>query len=407
MTMPTPAVAPHPTRRSMRVFLYLALPLVAVIGAYLATRPRAETAHVGAHESARTAVGPPAGPVMLSAADARRIGVTYAVASFESISREIRVVGQITFDETKVKAISPKFDGWVEQLYVNFTGQEVRAGTPLLAIYSPALVTAQEELLLAKQLQSDVSRGPDDARAQAARLAASARSKLEFWDFSAADIARIEQEGRARRTLLIRSPVSGFVVEKNVLQGERVMAGTPIFKIADLRSVWMDGEVYEQDLPLIRLGQRAEAELQAIPGAKFVGSVVYIYPTLNPDTRTVHVRVQLSNENHRLKPGMFATLRLFANAGQSVLSVPRSAVLSTGERNLVFVKRPDGMLEPRAVEIGSASADRIEILRGLVGGETVVTSATFLVDAESNLGTALGGMGDMPGMDIAAPKKKE
>jgi Cu(I)/Ag(I) efflux system membrane fusion protein len=404
--MATRIIARRPTRKSMRIALYVALPIAAVIGAYFATRPKSETAQVDGDRSQK-AGGGTAQPVMLSAADARRIGVTYAVAAFGDLSREIRVVGQITFDETRVKAISPKIDGWVEQLYVNFTGQEVAAGAPLLAIYSPMLVTAQEELLLAKQLQSDVSGGADDARAQAARLAASARSKLAFWDFSAEDIARIEQEGHARRTLLIRSPVSGFVVEKNVLQGERVMAGTAIYKIADLSSVWMDGEVYEQDLPLIRLGQRAEAELQAIPGVTFAGSVAYIYPTLNPDTRTVRVRVQLLNENHRLKPGMFATLRLFATAARSVLSVPRSAVLSTGERNLVFVKRVDGMLEPRAVEIGVASSDRIEILRGLAGGDTVVTSATFLVDAESNLGTALGGMGDMPGMDIAAPKKKE
>jgi Cu(I)/Ag(I) efflux system membrane fusion protein len=405
--MATRIMATRPTGKSMRIALYVALPLAAVIGAYFATRPKSETAQVVATDRSQKAGGGTAQPVMLSAADARRIGVTYAVASFGDLSREIRVVGQITFDETRVKAVSPKIDGWVEQLYVNFTGQEVAAGAPLLAIYSPMLVTAQEELLLAKQLQSDVSGGADDARAQAARLAASARSKLAFWDFSAADIARIEQEGRARRTLLIRSPVSGFVVEKNVLQGERVMAGTAIYKIADLSSVWMDGEVYEQDLPLIRLGQRAEAELQAIPGATFAGTVAYIYPTLNPDTRTVRVRVQLSNENHRLKPGMFATLRLFATAGRSVLSVPRSAVLSTGERNLVFLKRVDGMLEPHPVEIGVASSDRIEILRGLAGGDTVVTSATFLVDAESNLGTALGGMGNMPGMDIAAPKKKE
>lgn len=405
--MATHIMTAHPIGKSMRRALYIALPLAAVIGAYFATRPKSEAARVVARDSSQVAGGGAAKPVMLSAADARRIGVTYAVAAFGDLSREIRVVGQITFDETRVKAISPKIDGWVEQLYVNFTGQEVTAGAPLLAIYSPMLVTAQEELLLAKQLQSDVSGGADDARAQAARLAASARSKLAFWDFSAADIARIEQEGHARRTLLIRSPVSGFVVEKNVLQGERVMAGTAIYKIADLSSVWMDGEVYEQDLPLIRLGQRAEAQLQAIPGATFAGTVAYIYPTLNPDTRTVRVRVQLSNENHRLKPGMFATLRLFATAGRSVLSVPRSAVLSTGERNLVFVKRADGMLEPRPVEIGVASSDRIEILRGLAGGDTVVTSATFLVDAESNLGTALGGMGNMPGMDIAAPKKKE
>jgi Cu(I)/Ag(I) efflux system membrane fusion protein len=400
--MTTPA-----TRKSMRRALYLALPLAAVLAAYFATRPKSETPRADAGHVHQTASGGAAKAVMLSAADARRIGVTFAVATFGELSRDIRVVGQITFDETRVKAISPKIDGWVEQLYVNFTGQEVTAGTPLLAIYSPMLVTAQEELLLARQLQSDVSGGADDARAQAARLAASARSKLAFWDFSAGDIARIEQEGHVRRTLLIRSPVSGVVVEKNVLQGERVMSGAAIYKIADLTSVWMDGEVYEQDLPFIRLGQRAEAELQAIPGARFAGIVAYIYPTLNPDTRTVRVRVQLSNENRRLKPGMFATLRLFATSGRSVLSVPRSAVLSTGERNLVFVKRVDGMLEPRAVEIGGASSDRIEILRGLAGGDTVVTSATFLVDAESNLGTALGGMGNMPGMDIAAPKKKE
>ena len=234
--MATRIMATHPTSKSIRVALYVALPLAAVIGAYFATRPKSETAQVGARDSSQTAGGGTAQPVMLSAADARRIGVTYAVAAFGDVSREIRVVGQITFDETRVKAISPKIDGWVEQLYVNFTGQEVTAGAPLLAIYSPMLVTAQEELLLAKQLQSDVSLGADDARAQAARLVASARSKLAFWDFSAGDIARIEQEGHARRTLLIRSPVSGFVVEKNVLQGERVMAGTAIYKIADLSS---------------------------------------------------------------------------------------------------------------------------------------------------------------------------
>lgn len=404
--MSTQVVTKSSTLRSRRLAIYIALPILAAIGAYFATRSKSETVQVKTTDHSAHATVDTTKPVMVSAADARRIGVTFAPAAFGDLSREIRVVGQITVDETRMKAISPKIDGWVEQLYVNFTGQEVRAGAPLLAIYSPMLVAAQEELLLAKQLQSDVSGGDPDARAQAARLAASARSKLALWDFSAGDIARIEQEGHARRTLVIRSPVSGFVVEKNVLQGERVMAGTAIYKIADLNSVWMDGEVYEQDLPLIRLGQRAEAELQAIPGAKFTGTVTYIYPTLNPDTRTVRVRVQLSNVNHQLKPGMFATLRLFATSGRSVLTVPRSAVLSTGARNLVFVKRADGMLEPRAVEIGGASNDRIEILRGLAGGDTVVTSATFLVDAESNLGTALGGMGNMPGMDIAAPKKE-
>lgn len=405
--MATPITAARPASKYLRVALYVALPLLAAIAAYFATRAKSETAQIQSHDHSQVVKEGTAQPVMLAANDAHRIGVTYAVASLGDIPREIRVVGQMTFDETRVKAISPKIDGWVEQLYVNFTGQEVRAGDPLLAIYSPMLTTAQDELLLAKQLQSDVAGGSDDARAQAARLAASARSKLALWDVSPTDIARLEKEGRTRRSLLIRSPVSGFVVEKNVLQGQRVMAGDALYKVADLSRVWLEGEVYEQDLPSVRLGQRAEAELQSIPGATFSGRVAYIYPTLNPDTRTVRVRIELVNESHRLKPGMFATLRLFTRAERGILTVPRAAVLSTGERNLLFVKRADGMLEPRDVRIGLVSADRIEILSGVALGDTVVASATFLVDAESNLGTAFGGMGNMPGMDIAAPKKKE
>jgi RND family efflux transporter MFP subunit len=207
--------------------------------------------------------------------------------------------------------------------------------------------------------------------------------------------------------LVLRSAVSGFVVEKNVLQGQRVMAGDALYKIADLSRVWLEGDVYEQDLPSVHVGQRADAELQAVPGSIVAGRVAYISPMLNAETRTVRVRVELANPGRRLKPGMFATLRLTVAADGRVLTVPRAAVLSTGERHLVFVKRADGMLEPRVVEIGVASTDRIEILRGLALGDTVVASATFLIDAESNLGTALGGMGNMPGMDIAAPKKKE
>lgn len=399
-----------PARRpskTLRLSLYAALPLLAVLVAFFATRPATEPPAATTGSKSQEVGGATAQPVMLSASEAHRIGVTYAVASLGALSREIRVVGQIAFDETRVKVISPKIDGWVEQLYVNFTGQEVAAGTPLMAIYSPMLVTAQEELLLAKRLQSDVAGGGDEARAQAGALVGSARSKLTFWDVSAGDIARLEQEGHARRLIITRSPVSGFVVEKNVLQGQRVMAGEALYKVADLSRVWLEGDVYEQDLSAVRLGQRAEAELQAVPGTTFVGHVAYIYPTLNPDTRTVRVRVELLNQNRRLKPGMNATLRLTATADRPVVTLPRTAVLSTGERNLVFVKRVDGMLEPRVVSIGLTSTDRIEILRGVTVGDTVVASATFLVDAESNLGTALGGMGNMPGMDIAAPKKKE
>lgn len=398
-------------RRRWRWALYVGLPVAAIAGVYLATRsPKEEEGGRGGvrpdHNHAAAPAADAAQPVMLSADEARRIGVTYAVATVGPLSKEIRTVGQVTFDERRVTTISPKIEGWVEQLHVNFTGQLVAAGTPLLDIYSPMLVTAQEELLLAKQLQADVAGGSEETRSNATELLSSARRRLGYWDIPAADVARIERTGQVQRTITLRAPVSGFVIEKDVLQGQRIMAGDALYKIADLTTVWIEGEVFEQDLHSIRLGQRVMAELQSLPGQALPGRITFIYPTLNPETRTVRVRVELPNRRLRLKPGMYATIRLSGAPGAAVLSVPRGAVLSTGERHLVFIRRADEMLEPRLVEIGAATDDRIEIRHGLTAGETVVASATFLVDAESNLGTALGGMGNMPGMDMTAPTKR-
>jgi Cu(I)/Ag(I) efflux system membrane fusion protein len=286
-------------------------------------------------------------------------------------------------------------------------GQSVGAGTALFAIYSPMLVTAQEELLLARRLAADVAGAATDARENAASLLSSARRRLAYWDVSPADIAQIEKSGDVRRTLTVRSPASGFVVQKNVLQGQRVMAGEPLYRVANLGTVWVEGEVFERDLPAVRLGQTVTAELDALPGRARRGRITYIYPTLDPETRTSRVRVALPNPGLALKPGMYATLRWPAGVTTSALTVPRSAVVSTGQRNLVFVKRADGMLEPRLVTLGTSTVNRIEILSGLSRGDTVVASATFLVDAESNLGALLGGMGDMPGMDMTAPKPPE
>jgi Cu(I)/Ag(I) efflux system membrane fusion protein len=181
------------------------------------------------------------------------------------------------------------------------------------------------------------------------------------------------------------------------------MAGDVIYRIADLSTVWIDGEVFEQDLPSVRLGQQALTTLEALPGEEFTGRVTYVYPVIDPATRTARVRIEVKNPGLHLKPGMYATIRLRGAERSDVLSVPRSAVLSTGERHLVFLKRPNGMLEPRQIVVGVATDDRIEVLRGLAAGDSVVASATFLVDAESNLGSALGGMGDMPGMDMTPP----
>jgi Cu(I)/Ag(I) efflux system membrane fusion protein len=390
-------------RRALRITVAAALLLLTVGVVWVLTRGAARAPSAGGHDMATMATtSDSTRPVTLTADAARRIGVTYAVAEVTSLGREIRTVGHVTFDERRVQAIAPKVEGWVERLFVDVTGQPVREGEPLLTIYSPMLVTAQEELLLARRLAADVVQGTDDARRSAEQLLASARRRLEYWGISSTEITRIEESGVVQRTLTLHSTATGVVIERAVLEGQRIMAGEALFKVADLRRVWIEGDVFEQDLAGVRVGQAVEAELEALPGERVSGRISYVYPTLDPETRTARVRAEYANPGLRLKPGMYATLRV-QGARTSALSVPRSAVLATGERSIVFVKRADGRLEPRLVRLGLATDERVEVLAGLVAGDTVVASATFLVDAESNLGTALGGMGDMPGMEITTP----
>jgi Cu(I)/Ag(I) efflux system membrane fusion protein len=375
--------------------------LVLVILLQQKTQPSMDAGHA----AMSAAPADSARAVALSPEEAQRIGVTYTVATSGPLAREVRTVGQVTFDETRVKAIAPKVDGWIERLYVDYTGMPVQVGAPLLTIFSPMLVSAQEELLLAKQLLSDVAGGSDVAARNAQGLLQSARRRFAYWDIPESDVARIEASGEVQRTLTLRAPAGGVVVEKNVLAGQKIMAGDALYRVADLGVVWVEGEVFEQDLALAREGLPVIAELDALPGERFTGRIAYIYPTLNPETRTARVRVELPNRGMRLKPGMYATLRFTGSSRKDVLSVQRSAVLSTGERHIVFVRRADGQLEPRVVMLGIVGEDRVEVRSGLAASDTVVASATFLVDAESNLGSALGGMGNMPGMDITTPPK--
>ena len=394
------------TRRTIvRSAMYAGVLLAAALVVFLATQGSEEPAAAGAgHDHAATGgAGDSAQPVALTAEAARRIGVTYATATLGPLGREIRSVGQVTFDESRVQAISPKVDGWVERLYVNTTGQPVAVGQPLLTIYSPMLVQAQEELLLARRLQADVAAGGAEASRNAQELLTSARRRLQYWDVLPAEIAAVERAGVARKALTLRSPAAGHVLEKNVLPGQRVMAGDALYRVADLRSVWVEGEVFEQDLADMRVGQVVHADFQALPDDHRMGRIAYIHPTLNPETRTARIRVVVPNGDLRLKPGMYATLRIESGRTTSVVTVPRDAVLSTGQRHIVFVRGRDGRLVPREVALGVAGGERVEIRRGLLAGETVVASATFLIDAESNLGKALGGMGDMPGMEMNTP----
>ena len=389
--------------RRRNLMLVSAMIAVAILIAFALTRSRGDN-KVPAEHAQPHAVTPAAAsqPLVISAEAANRIGVTFAAVILAPMSREIRTVAQVTFDETRVKSISPKIDGWVDQLYVNYTGQPVSAGQPLLTVYSPMLVSAQEELLLASRISQSLSGASSESRGGASDLEAAARRRLQYWDISNAEIERIKRTGQVRKTLTLHSPVSGVVIEKNVFGGQRIMSGEALYKIADLSTVWVEGEVFERDLPAVRVGAVVSAELDALPGEQQAGRITYLYPTLNAETRTARIRVALPNPGLRLKPGMYATIRI-RGVAVSAVSVPRSAVLSTGERNLVFVRRPDGMLEPRNVMIGESTEDRTQILAGVNVGETVVASATFLVDAESNLKSSLGGMGDMPGMDITKP----
>lgn len=360
----------------------------------------AESATGHAHGTAATADR--AMPVTLKAGEQGRIGITFGPVVRAPLDRSVRTVAQVTYDETRVKTVAPLIDGWVGELFVNFTGQAVRTGQPLFSIYSPMVVSAQQELLLAHRLVRDLSLGTPEAARNARDLLESSRRRLQYWGVPEDEIRQVEESGRIHRTVTLRSPYRGVVVEKSVLGGQRIMAGDVAYKIADLSRVWLEGEVFEQDLHAVRLGLPVAAEFTALPGVIRKGRVAYVYPTINPETRTARIRVELANPDAALKPGMYATIR-FSATTDTVLSVPRSAVLATGERNFVFVRGAEGKFVPHPVTLGAATDNRVEILRGLNMGDTIVTSGTFLVDAESNLGSLMGGMGNMPGMDVTAP----
>jgi Cu(I)/Ag(I) efflux system membrane fusion protein len=393
------------TNRSPARYALFAVPVIlAGVAAWWFTRGPAPAPAAAGHDHSAMVASAGGGPVAISAANAKRIGVTFATATHATLKRDVQLAGEVVVDETRIRAVTLKVDGVVERLHADYVGKVIQRGEPLLALYSPMLVSAQEELLVATRLQATLARGASDAAGSAGDLAASARRRLLNWDVDPADIEAIERHGMSHRTLTLRAQVSGTVIEKNVVGGQQVMAGQLLLRVADLTQVWVDGDVFEQDLPLVRIGQPVRVEFRALPDAPRTGRVVSFEPTLDQTTRTARIRVALANPGGQLRPGMFATLHLVAPQPAATLVVPRSAVLSTGERSLVFVRREDGRLEPRQVTIGLSDDTQVQILRGLAHGDVVVASATFLVDAESNLGVAMGGMGDMPGMDMTAPK---
>jgi Cu(I)/Ag(I) efflux system membrane fusion protein len=394
-------------RTAARRAAYVVPVALALAAAWWFTRDAAPATAAAGHDHSAMVAAAGGGPVTVSAADAKRIGVTFATVTHATLRREVQLAGEVTVDETRIQAVTLKVDGVVERLHADYVGKVIRRGDPLLALYSPMLVSAQEELLIAKRLHTNLARGTSPVAGSADDLAASARRRLLNWDVDPAELETVEQHGMAHRTMTLRAPVTGTILEKNVVAGQQVMAGQLLLRVADLSQVWVDGDVFEQDLPRVRVGQPVRVEFRAFPDAPRTGRIVSFEPTLDPVTRTARMRVALANADGRLRPGMFATLQLTAPQSAPTLVVPRGAVLTTGERSVVFVREADGRLQPRPVTIGLSDDTQVQVLAGLAHGDVVVASATFLIDAESNLG---GAMGDMNGMnmpsggDKSAPK---
>ena len=344
-------------------------------------------------------------PVHLSAEQARAIGVTFTVVQRGPLTRTVRSVGQVVPAEPNVAEITTKIDGFVEELFVNATGTAVRRGQPLLTLYSPMLVAAQEELLAARRLASSLDSSDADAWRNGQDLLDASRRRLSYWDISREQIEGLERTGEVTKTLALSAPVDGIVLEKMVLAGQAVMPGMKLYRIANLREVWIEGAVFEQDLRLVRVGAPVSAAFTAYPGRRFDGRVSFVWPTVDEASRSGRVRVAFSNHGGELRPGMYATLLFEAVVDRDAVNVPVEAVVQTGERNLVFVVGQSGAREPREVVLGGRAGDRFQINAGLAPGERIVGSANFLVDAESRLATGPG-MAGMPGMDKGPERKR-
>lgn len=345
------------------------------------------------------AIGGP-GTLRISAEKIQKLGVRTEAAELRMLDRTVRASGRIEPDERRSYTIAPKFEGYVDKLLVNATGQAVAKGQVLFEAYSPELVAAQREYVIAMQGTQALGLGGAQAQNSMQQLADASLARLRNWDVSEAQVQALANTGVSQRTLAYRSPVSGVITEKKAVQGMRFMPGDALYQVSDLSAVWVVADVFEQDIAALKLGARARVSVNAYPGTSLAAAVSYIYPTLNAQTRTVPVRLELANPGGLLKPGMFAQVELPVGPKAKVLTVPLSAVIDSGTRQIVLVQiaraqseAGAGRFEPREVKLGARSDNYLEVLQGLKDGEQVVTSANFLIDAESNLKAAISGFG--------------
>ena len=330
--------------------------------------------------------GEAAGTVTIDPVIVQNIGVRTARAELRSLSREVRAVGRVGFDEEHLARIHPKIEGWVESMRVDKTGEKVKKGQILLSIYSPQMVSSQEEYLLALKNLEVLKDSPfEDIRKGAIDLVESARERLELLDMAEHQIRELEKSGKIKKNVHIHSPFDGVVIHVGVRDGQFVSPKTELYRLADLSKVWGNVDIYEDELPWVRVGDEAEMRVAGVPGRVFRGKITYIYPYFEPKTRTVKVRLEFDNKDGLLKPDMFADVTIHASRQDKAVVVPSEAIVRSGSREQIFVVRGPGKFEPREVTLGVSSSGMTQIIDGVQAGEEVVTSAQFLIDSESKL----------------------
>jgi len=347
------------------------------------------------------------GQVSISVEKIQKLGVKTEHAGKRVLDKTIRVVGKVEVNERNIHNIAPKFEGWIEKLHVKTTGEPVKKGQALFDVYSPELVSAQREYAIAMQGVAALKDADGDTRKSMQKLAEASLQRLKNWDISEQQVKELTESATTRRSLTFHAfhtPVNGIVLEKKALEGMRFMPGEMLYQIADLSTVWVMADVFEQDIAMVRAGAKAKVKINAYPDKEFEGTITYIYPTLKPETRTVTVRLEIANPHGLLKPAMFAQVEISVTGKGKVLTVPTSAVIDSGTRQIVLVQLAEGRFEPREISLGNRSDNYVEVLDGVIEGERVVVAANFLIDAESNLKAALGGLGHAHGSGAADAK---
>jgi Cu(I)/Ag(I) efflux system membrane fusion protein len=340
------------------------------------------------------------GMAMVSQEKQQLLGIKTAVVERRALAQTVRTVGNVTYDETRLTHVHSKIEGWVEKLYVNYTGKLVKKGQPLFTLYSPELLATQQEYLLALKARERLAASSiPEVRSGAASLVEASKRRLSLWDISEDQIHEIEKTGEFKRALTLYAPNSGFVIRKDINEGMKVMPDKELYTIADLSTLWVNVDIYESEIPLIRLGQAASLTLSYDPTQVFSGKVSYSYPYLDEKTRTLKVRLEFPNPDFKLKPDMYVNAEIKVDAGKH-LAVPEEAVLDSGMRKIVFVDKGMGHFEPKEVKLGSKMDGYYRVLSGLSEGERVAASSAFLLDSESRLSEAMGAMAGMPGMSM-------